>query len=78
MVFREDEHIRANEGTEGQLAGSQAEGGVMAQKYASVTSLKLDSSAPTNNLDYPDPKYTPSLINLGEKAIKATQAGGEM
>lgn len=50
----------------------------MAQKYASTTSLKLDSSAPTNNLDYPDPKYTPSLINLGKKAIKATQAGGEM
>lgn len=40
----------------------------MAQKYASTTSLKLDSSAPTNNLDYPDPKYTPSLINLGKKS----------
>lgn len=50
----------------------------MAHKCVSGTSLKRDSSAPTNNLDYSDPKYSSSLINWGEKDIKATQEGQEM
>lgn len=75
--LREKEPISENEGAEGQLAGWRAEGGVMAHEYVSATPLKLDSSAPTNSLDYSDPKYSSSLINWGEKAIKATQAGGE-
>lgn len=66
--LREDECITANEGTKGQHAGT--EGGVMAHKCVSGTSLKRDSSAPTNNLDYSDPKYSSSLINWGEKISK--------
>lgn len=49
----------------------------MVQKYASATSLKLDSSAPTNNLDYPDLKYTPSLINFGKKPSKPHKQVGK-